>query len=103
MSVAPQEHIPICCALGGAVAEHVPVQANRQLVSNRTDMYERNDLSLGFRAARDTTEHRPLRTIASSSAPSAALFREGRRRRDGAAGTTATGLLLMQNGAHIIG
>jgi len=38
-----------------AVAEHVPVQANRQLVSNRTDMYERNDLSLGSRAARGTS------------------------------------------------
>jgi hypothetical protein len=103
MSVATEEFSPIHCVLGSAVAEHVSVQANRQLVSNRTDMYERNDLSLGFRAARDTTEHRPLRTIASSSAPSAALFREGRRRRDGATGTTAKGLLLMHNGAHMIG
>ncbi len=41
-----------------------------------------------------TLRCRPLRTIASSSAPSAALFREGRRRRDGATGTTGTGLLL---------
>ena len=56
------------------------------------------DLNLGSRAARGAagvpSAHRPLRTIASSSAPSAALFREGRRRRDGATGTTGTGLLL---------
>jgi hypothetical protein len=42
-----------------------------------------------------TLRCRPLRTIAPSSAPSAALFREGRRRRDGATGTTGTGLLLV--------
>jgi hypothetical protein len=79
------------------------VKPTADSVSNRTDMHERNDLSLGSRAARDTTEHRPLRTIASSSAPSAALFREGRRQRDGATATTATGPLLMHNSAHIIG
>jgi hypothetical protein len=32
---------------------------------------------------------RPFHSIAPSSAPGAALFREGRRRRDGATGTTA--------------
>ena len=42
-----------------------------------------------------TLRCRPFHSIASSSAPSAALFREGRRRRDGATGTTGTGLLLM--------
>ena len=46
---------------------------------------------------------RPFHSIAPASAPSAALFREGRRRRDGATGTMATGLLLMHNGAHITG
>lgn len=50
------------------------------------------DLNLCSRAAKgtegDSLRCRPLRTIASSSAPSAALFREGRCRRDGATGTT---------------
>ncbi len=48
-----------------------------------------------------TLRCRPLRTIASSSAPSAALFREGRRRRDGATGTTGTGLLLVTTARNI--
>ena len=49
-----------------------------------------------------TLRCRPLRTIASASAPSAALFREGRRRRDGATGTTGTGLLLATTARSIM-
>ena len=49
-----------------------------------------------------TLRCRPFHSIASSSAPSASLFREGRRRRDGATGTTGTGLLLMHNGGDRI-
>ncbi len=52
-------------------------------------------------SGRRTFRCRPLHTIAPSSAPSAALFREGRRRRDGATGTTGTGLLLVTT-AHSI-